>query len=92
MSLAIFGEELPQQRWGHTLVASSKKLLIFGGMHLKNYYDSSVYEVQIDHDNSQIHSFLRGKMNSPPTYFGKNNNNDKLSNLLRSRITNAQLH
>ena len=45
MTLAIFGEELPQQRWGHTLAASDKKLLIFGGMHLKNYYDSSVYEV-----------------------------------------------
>ena len=33
-TVAIFCDEVPVSRWGHSLVASQHKLLLFGGMNL----------------------------------------------------------
>jgi hypothetical protein len=47
VSVAIFGELLPQSRWGCSLVASNEKLLLFGGMNLEKICSSSIYEINI---------------------------------------------
>ena len=44
VSLALFGEELPESRWGHSMVATNSSILLFGGMNLKHYCPSAVYE------------------------------------------------
>jgi hypothetical protein len=46
-TVAIFTDEIPEQRWGHSMVASRHKLMIFGGMNLNQYCESSVFEIVI---------------------------------------------
>jgi len=48
MTVAIFAEELPDSRWGHTLSASNEKLLLLGGMNLNTYCESVVFDIVID--------------------------------------------
>ena len=43
VTVALFGEHLPQQRWGHSMVASNTKLLIFGGMDLTQFSETAIY-------------------------------------------------
>ena len=45
MTVALFAEEIPESRWGHRLVASDKKLLLFGGMNLEHYCESAIFEI-----------------------------------------------
>ena len=47
MTVAIFAEELPDSRWGHTLSASNEKLLLLGGMNLNTYCESVVFDIVI---------------------------------------------
>jgi hypothetical protein len=47
VTVAMFGEILPQSRWGCSLVASSERLLLFGGMNLDKIHSSSIYEIDI---------------------------------------------
>ena len=48
MTVALFGEELPRSRFGHSLAATSDKLVLFGGMNIKSYCESMVFEIKID--------------------------------------------
>jgi len=56
VTVAMFGEILPQSRWGCSLVASTDKLLLFGGMNLEHICSSSIYEFHID--NNQVQAYL----------------------------------
>lgn len=53
MSVAIYGH-LPSSRWGHTIVAETNheckgtRLMIFGGVNLNSFFDSSVYILSLD--------------------------------------------
>ena len=46
-TVALFADEIPESRWGHSLCASTNRLLIFGGMNLYSYCESVCYEVVI---------------------------------------------
>ena len=61
-TVAIFAEEIPESRWGHRLVASSNKLLLFGGMNLEQYCESAIFEIILD--DGPISSFLQNKTHS----------------------------
>jgi hypothetical protein len=56
MTLALFGQELPRSRFGHSLAATTDKLLLFGGMNLKSYCESEVFEVLLS--STEVHSYL----------------------------------
>jgi hypothetical protein len=47
MQVALYGE-LPCSRWGHSMAGSSEggkdKILVFGGINLESFCDSSIYE------------------------------------------------
>jgi len=58
-SVAMFAEEVPDSRWGHSLVASREKLLLFGGMNLNAYCESVVFELILNED--EIRAYLQTK-------------------------------
>ena len=58
-TVAIFTDEVPTERWGHSMVATNNKLMIFGGMNLNQYCESSVFEIIID--DNQIQNWLLHK-------------------------------
>jgi len=59
MTVAIFGNEMPESRWGHSMVTIRDKLLIFGGMNLRCYAESVIWELEVD--NSQVREYLSDK-------------------------------
>ena len=62
-TVAIFANEIPDSRWGHSLVGTKNKLMLFGGMNLQYYCESSVFELIVDEPNS-IHEYLKTKTES----------------------------
>jgi hypothetical protein len=48
LTVAIFAEEMPDSRWGHSLIASDEQLLLLGGMNLNTYCESAVFSIVID--------------------------------------------
>jgi N-acetylneuraminic acid mutarotase len=42
-TLALFGEELPESRWGHTMVTAGGSLFIFGGQNSQHFCASALY-------------------------------------------------
>ena len=42
----MFGD-VPGSRWGHRLVSSDSKIMLFGGMNLSSYYEAVVYDIHI---------------------------------------------
>ena len=56
VTVAMFGEILPQSRWGCSLVSSNNKLLLFGGMNLEKICSASIYEVNID--DNEVSTYL----------------------------------
>ena len=47
-TLALFGDQLPEARWGHSMLTMGDKILIFGGINLTKYCESVVFEVSLD--------------------------------------------
>eukprot|EP00347_Sterkiella_histriomuscorum_P019474 403341497 len=51
ITIALYGESIPPSRWGHQLVScgeNSSKMLLFGGINLQSYCDTSIYEFNLD--------------------------------------------
>ena len=46
-TLALYGESIPESRWGHCIVANDSKIMIFGGMNLTSYCESILYDIFI---------------------------------------------
>ena len=47
-SLALFGEEIPESRFGHSMTALKDRIIIFGGANLKHYCAADVFEVRFE--------------------------------------------
>ena len=45
-AVAFYGDA-PNSRWGHKLCASEQKIMCFGGMNLKSYNESEIYDFHI---------------------------------------------
>ena len=46
--IALFGEEMVESRWGHSMVTVGEKVVIFGGMNMKRYCEAVIHEVSFD--------------------------------------------
>ena len=66
LTVAIFAEEMPDSRWGHSLCASDDKLLLLGGMNLNTYCESVVFDIQIDDQAIQQHLKSRTEATAKP--------------------------
>ena len=60
VTVAMFGDYMPDSRWSPTLVSSSDKLILLGGMNLTNYCNNAVFEMSFD--QKEIESFLEQKV------------------------------
>jgi len=56
VTVAMFGDYKPDSRWSPTLVSSSDKLILFGGMNLSYYCNNSVFDISFE--QRQIETFL----------------------------------
>ena len=60
VTVAMFGDYMPDSRWSPTLVSSSDKLILLGGMNLTNYCNNAVFEMSFD--QKEIETFLEQKV------------------------------
>jgi hypothetical protein len=59
MTIAMFGEQMPESRWGHSMTTVNNKLLIFGGMNLRCYCESVIWELDVS--NKSVRNYLNNK-------------------------------
>jgi hypothetical protein len=59
MQVALYGD-IPSSRWGHQMVAETdegkNKVLLFGGINLNSYCDSTIYEFNFS--EKVVHNFI----------------------------------
>ena len=54
LTIAIYGE-IPNSRWGHQIVSGQNKIYIMGGINLKSYCETAIFEVIFDKQHIAMH-------------------------------------